>query len=303
MTSHLFFTAPGQLDGVVTGDSFTLTGDEARHAVTVKRIEPGEPVDLADGRGRRLVGEAISGGAGELTVRALRIVQEPDPNPELVLVQALAKGNRDELAIEAATELGVDAVVPWQAERSIVRWKADKADKGAAKWQMAVRAAAKQSRRARVPAVEPLVERSGLCAMIRSSRLSLLLHEDAAGSVADAVHRADLGLGRYRTDVEGENDGGASPDVGASPAGEAARDGGPSSENAAASVGSESPGDGRADRVLMIVGPEGGISQAEVDAMLDAGAVAVRLGPHVLRSSTAGPAALTLLSEMLGRWR
>ena len=53
----------------------------------------------------------------------------------------------------------------------------------------------------------------------------------------------------------------------------------------------------------MIVGPEGGMSQAEMDAMLDAGAVAVRLGPHVLRSSTAGPAALTLLSEMLGRWR
>ncbi|TJY70353.1 16S rRNA (uracil(1498)-N(3))-methyltransferase [Arthrobacter sp. CAU 1506] len=297
MTSHLFFTAPGELDAVVTGDSFTLTGDEARHAVTVKRIEPGEPVDLADGRGRRLVGEAISGGAGELTVRTLRIVQEPEPHPELVLVQALAKGNRDELAIEAATELGVDAVVPWQAERSIVRWKADKAAKGAAKWQMAVRAAAKQSRRARVPDVEPLVERAGLCAMIRTSRLSLLLHEDAAGSVADAVHRADFGPGPYRTDVRGGNDGGASPDDGASPAGS------PSSEDAAASVDSESSSDGRADRVLMIVGPEGGISQAEVDAMLDAGAVAVRLGPHVLRSSTAGPTALTLLSEMLGRWR
>ena len=104
----------------------------------------------------------MSGGSGELTVRALRILQEPEPDPELVLVQALAKGNRDELAIEAATELGVDAVVPWQAERSIVRWKADKAAKGTAKWQMAVRAAAKQSRRARVPEVEPLVERAGL---------------------------------------------------------------------------------------------------------------------------------------------
>ena len=266
MTSHLFFTDPGELDAVVPGDSFTLAGDEARHAVTVKRIEPGEPVDLADGRGRRLIGEAVSGASGRLTVRALQIVQEPEPDPELVLVQALAKGNRDELAIEAATELGVDAVVPWQAERSIVRWKADKAAKGAAKWQMAVRAAAKQSRRARVPDVEPLVERAGLCALIRSSRLSLLLHEDAEGSVADAVQRAGLGAGANSAEQRGHNDGGAA-------------------------------------RVLMIVGPEGGISQAEVDAMLDAGAVAVRLGPHVLRSSTAGPAALTLLSEMLGRWR
>jgi 16S rRNA (uracil1498-N3)-methyltransferase len=284
VTSHLFFTAPGELDAVVPGDSFTLTGDEARHAVTVKRIEPGEAVDLADGRGRRLVGEALSGGSAELTVRALRILQEPEPDPELVLVQALAKGNRDELAIEAATELGVDTVVPWQAERSIVRWKADKAAKGTAKWQMAVRAAAKQSRRARVPVVEPLVERAGLCALIRSSRLSLLLHEDAEGSVADAVQSA--GLGANRAEPRGTNDGGASPD-------------------GAASDGSGSPdgGAGSAARVLMIVGPEGGISQTEVDAMLEAGAVAVRLGPHVLRSSTAGPAALTLLSEMLGRWR
>ncbi|MET1152958.1 16S rRNA (uracil(1498)-N(3))-methyltransferase [Arthrobacter sp.] len=280
MTSHLFFTAPGELDAVAPGDDFTLAGDEARHAVTVKRIEPGEPVDLADGRGRRLVGEAVSGGSGELTVRALRILQEPYPDPELVLVQALAKGNRDELAIEAATELGVDTVVPWQAERSIVRWKADKAAKGAAKWQMAVRAAAKQSRRARVPNVEPLVERAGLCALVRSSRLSLLLHEDAEGSVADAVQRAGLDAGANRAEPRGSKDDGDSPNKGASRG-----------------------GDGSAARVLMIVGPEGGISQAEVDAMLEAGAVAVRLGPHVLRSSTAGPAALTLLSEMLGRWR
>jgi 16S rRNA (uracil1498-N3)-methyltransferase len=283
VTSHLFFTGPGELDAVVPGDSFTLTGDEARHA-TVKRIEPGEAVDLADGRGRRLVGEALSGGSAELTVRALRILQEPEPDPELVLVQALAKGNRDELAIEAATELGVDTVVPWQAERSIVRWKADKAAKGTAKWQMAVRTAAKQSRRARVPVVEQLVERAELCALIRSSRLSLLLHEDAEGTVADAVQSA--GLGTNRAEARGTNDGGASPDG-------AASDGG----------GSPGGGGGSAARVLMIVGPEGGISQAEVDAMLEAGAVAVRLGPHVLRSSTAGPAALTLLSELLGRWR
>ena len=275
MTNHLFFTAPGELDDVAPGDSFTLAGDEARHAVTVKRIEPGEAVDLADGRGRRLVGEAVAGASGQLTVRALRILQEPRPDPELVLVQALAKGNRDELAIEAATELGVDAVVPWQAERSIVRWKADKAAKGAAKWQLAVRAAAKQSRRARVPEVEPLVERAGLCALIRDSRLSLLLHEDAAGSVADAVEGAGLRAGPSAGE-RGGNDG-----AGALPGGRT----------------------GGAARVLMIVGPEGGMSQAEVDAMLDAGAVAVRLGPHVLRSSTAGPAALTLLSELLGRWR
>ena len=274
MTSHLFFTAPGELDGVAPGDTFTLTGDEARHAVSVKRIEPGEPVDLADGQGRRLVGETMSGGSVGLTVRALQVMQEPEPHPRLVLVQALAKGSRDEMAIEAATELGVDAVVPWQAERSIVRWKADKAAKGAVKWQQAVRAAAKQSRRARIPEVQPLVERAGLCSLIGSSRLALLLHEDAAGTVPDALERAGLRTVTPAGQQRENNDGGLPPAGGA---------------------------DG-AERVLMIVGPEGGMSQAEMDAMLGAGAVAVRLGPHVLRSSTAGPAALTLLSAMLGRW-
>ena len=83
---------------------------------------------------------------------------EPQPGIRLVLVQALAKGDRDELATETATELGIDAVIPWQSERSIVRWKGDRAAKAHAKWQSVVTAAAKQARRAWIPEVRSVVD-------------------------------------------------------------------------------------------------------------------------------------------------
>jgi len=253
MTNPVFFAEPSEFDGVAPGALFVLTGAEARHAVAVKRLAAGEAVDIVDGTGKRLSGTVTAVAPQELTVRAESVAVDPAPPYSLTLVQALAKGDRDEMAIEAATELGVDRVVPWQSERSIVRWRDAKAAKGQAKWEATVRAAAKQSRRAVIPEVGTLVGLKDLCPLIASSRLALILHEDAARSLADAVAEAGL----------------------------------------------PSDGDGS---VLMIVGPEGGMSPQEVEQMLAAGAVAVRLGPHVLRSSTAGPAAVTVLSVQLRRW-
>jgi 16S rRNA (uracil1498-N3)-methyltransferase len=255
VTNPVFFTDPGALAEVASGEEFVLTGAEARHAVAVKRLSPGESVDVVDGRGMRLSGTVVSTGTESLTVSVETIAPEPAVPFRLTLVQALAKGDRDELAIEAATELGVDEVVPWQAERSIVRWRDAKAAKGKAKWESTVRSAAKQARRATVPDVAPLVDLKSLCGRIGESRLALILHEDARLSLAEAVQRSGLK---------------SEADLGQS--------------------------------ILMIVGPEGGMSPREVEQMRDAGAVPVILAPHVLRSSTAGPAAVALLSERLGRW-
>ncbi|MFD1212500.1 16S rRNA (uracil(1498)-N(3))-methyltransferase [Arthrobacter sp. GCM10027362] len=255
MTNPVFFAEPGQLDDVLPGSVFRLAGAEARHAVTVRRLAAGERADIADGAGRRVSGSVRSAANTELVLDVESVVDEPAPPYRLVLVQALAKGDRDELAVEAATELGVDQVVPWQAERSIVRWRAEKQAKGLAKWESTVRSAAKQARRARIPEVGTPVDLKGLCALIGRSALALILHEEAEQPLAAAA--ADLAAGS-RQDADAA--------------------------------------------VVMIVGPEGGMSSREVDAMLQAGARAVRLGPHVLRSSTAGPAAVALLSVQLGRW-
>jgi 16S rRNA (uracil1498-N3)-methyltransferase len=184
---------------------------------------------------------------------------EARPDIRLVLVQALAKGDRDELAAETATELGIDAVVPWQSERSIVRWKAERAAKAHAKWQSVVTAAAKQARRAWIPEVRPLVDGAGLQSAVAAAEFAVILHEDAVRPLRQVLEAWHSGL--------------------------------PSAAGA---------GNGR--EVLLIVGPEGGISPREVTRLCDAGAVTALLGHHVLRSSTAGPAATVLASDILGRW-
>ncbi len=251
MTAPVFLVEPGRLDDVAPGDVFRLDGTEGRHAGVVQRRAQGERVDVVDTCGVRLVGVVAAVGPDGVDVRAQDVVREPVPDVRLVLVQALAKGDRDELAIEAATEVGVDAVVPWQADRSIVVWRGERAAKSRARWLGTVRTAAKQSRRAWVPDVEHALDSTRLAARARevvaAGGAVLVLHERATAPLAQA----------------------SLPQTG---------------------------------EVLVVVGPEGGISDDELARLTEAGASAVRLGPHVLRTSTAGPVALTLLATRLGRW-
>ncbi|WP_136519647.1 16S rRNA (uracil(1498)-N(3))-methyltransferase [Cellulomonas telluris] len=251
MSAPVFLVEPGALAGVTAGGTFLLDGSEGRHAGVVQRRAPGERVDVVDGAGVRLVGTVAAVGPEGVRVAVVEVVVEPEPSPRLVLVQALAKGDRDEMAVEAATEVGVDAVVPWQAERSIVVWRGDRAAKSRARWVGTVRAATKQSRRARAPEVAQAVDGAGLRALVAATResggVAVVLHEEGATPLADVA-------------LPGAGD------------------------------------------VLLVVGPEGGIGERELDGLLSAGAVAARLGPHVLRTSTAGPVALALVAQRLGRW-
>jgi 16S rRNA (uracil1498-N3)-methyltransferase len=235
---------------------FVLEGPEARHAVTVKRLAPGEAVDIVDGAGTRMIGKVTAASSSGLEVECTSMVIEERPHTRLVLVQALAKGDRDELAIETATELGIDAVIPWQSERSIVRWKGDRAAKAHAKWQSVVTAAAKQARRAWIPEVRAAVDTAGLASAVEAADLAVILHENAVRPLRSVLESW---------------------------------------------LPSESADDGVRE-VLLIVGPEGGISQREVTRLCGQGAVTALLGHHVLRSSTAGPAAVVLASDVLGRW-
>lgn len=246
MTAPLFWVDAGALAGAVPGSSVLVEGAEARHAVTVRRIAVGEQVIVADGDGAAIVGDVESADPAALVVRVEARRDEPAPTLRLVIVQALAKGGRDESAVEAATELGIDEVIPWEAERSIVRWKGPKVAKAHQKWVNVVVAAAKQSRRARTPEVAQPTSAKELVHRVADSAATFVLHEDATEPLAGATLPAT--------------------------------------------------GD-----VLLVVGPEGGISPGEIDALVAAGARPVRLGPGVLRSSTAGPAAIAVLSAA-SRW-
>ncbi|QIG40597.1 16S rRNA (uracil(1498)-N(3))-methyltransferase [Microbacterium sp. 4R-513] len=230
------------------GDAVTLTGQEAHHAAAVRRIRVGEEVTVGDGRGTWLTGECESVSPREVVVRVTGRDDVPAATPRVVLVQALAKGDRDELAVQAATELGVDEIVPWQAARSVSRWDAAKAAKGTARWATIAREAAKQAHRAWLPEVSPLATTDELVARAAASRVLVLeptAREPLSKTSLDATDPRDI---------------------------------------------------------VLVVGPEGGIAPQELERLADAGATLVRLGDSVLRTSTAGPASLAVVSAILGRW-
>ena len=229
------------------GDVVVLTGPEAHHAAAVRRVRVEEAVTLGDGRGVWLEGRTSAVAPKEVSVLVTGRAEVPAPAPRIVLVQALAKGDRDELAVQAATELGVDAIVPWQAARSVSRWDA-KAEKGLARWRTIVREAAKQAHRPWIPEVEGVARLAEVVARAGDSRV-LVLEPSAAERLTEV-----------------------------------------------ASV----PSDER--DVVLVVGPEGGIAPEELDALRDAGARVVRLGETVLRTSTAGAAAIAVISAATGRW-
>ncbi|MFP5283282.1 MAG: 16S rRNA (uracil(1498)-N(3))-methyltransferase [Actinomycetes bacterium] len=223
------------------GDTVTLAGEEGRHAVVVRRMRPGERVVLSDGRGHGLAGTVSRVTKASLDLVVEEIRHAPEPVLRYVVVQALAKGDRAELACEMLTEVGVAEIVPWQASRSVVRWPPDRQAKARARWQATVREAAKQSRRLRIPAVGPLTRTDEVSARLQQADLALVLHEEATDP-----------LGSLALPSAGE--------------------------------------------VLIVVGPEGGISPEELAAFGAVGARPVSLGAGVLRTSTAGVAALAALT-------
>lgn len=229
------------------GEVIELTGDEGRHAVSVKRTGVGEQIELVDGHGTRAV-ITVTGVSGKDRLVGVVdcVASEPAPRPTVTVIQALPKAARSELTVDLLTQAGVDVIVPWQAGRSVANW-GKKQDKGLTKWRAAARAAAKQSRRSRIPEITPVADQAAVVALIQAAPLALMLHEDATGKITDQPVA-------------------------------------------------------QADSVVLIIGPEGGISPAELDAFTAAGAHPVRLGPEVLRTASAGMVALAALGAVTDRW-
>lgn len=255
MSAPIFYISAEEYETLTPGASFELDGPEGKHAL-VKRMEVGESIDLGDGTGRRAVGTVHSLTDRGVIVRVEQLREERSV-PSIYLVQALAKDGRDLLAIETATELGVYGVLPWSADRSIVRWKGERAAKAHAKWQNTVTAAAKQSRRALIPEVYDLYSTTDLVELIEEvigqGSAVFILHEQATERLSALARKL----------VEAEN---------------------------------------LPEEIYLLVGPEGGISDREVQLFTEAGAHLALLGDEVLRSSTAGSAAMCTLNVVLGRW-
>lgn len=195
MSLPVFLTEPGGLQNLGPGDCYTLSGPEARHAAGVMRIRVGDNIQVVDGAGTRMSAEVIRIDNGaSLVLEVGTVDHEPASTPHLLLAQGLAKGGRDELAIEAATEVGAAAVLPWQADRCVSRWRGPKVGKGAEKWRQTVLAATKQSRRAHLPQVHELHDTPDLVAAVGAAVLAgdvvLVAHEDAATALSEALQGA-----------------------------------------------------------------------------------------------------------------
>ncbi|HEV7647369.1 MAG TPA: 16S rRNA (uracil(1498)-N(3))-methyltransferase [Actinophytocola sp.] len=238
------------VEALPDAETFVLDGPEGRHAAAVRRLGPGSPLVVADGAGAAAscVVESVAG-KDSLELRISRRWHEPAPRPRIVLAQALVKGDRGELAVELATETGVDSVVPWRAERCVARWEdGPRGEKALARWRSTVREAAKQARRAWVPPVSPPVTTAGLADLVRAAALAIVLDAAAPSGLTDL-------------DLPAQGD------------------------------------------VVLVVGPEGGISESESEVLSQAGAQVARLGPTVLRASTAAAAAIAALGVLTTRWR
>ncbi len=234
--------------GAEVGQQLVLDGSEGHHAATVRRLTTGEQLSLTDGQGTAARCRVTSVDKRSLVAELLEVTTTPPETPRVVVVQAIPKGERGELAVEMLTEVGVDVIVPWAASRSVARWRGDRVDKALAKWRTAAREAAKQARRSWFPTVADLATTEDVVALLSRASVRVVLHEAASGPLADV------------------------------------------------------PVPGRGE-IVVVVGPEGGITDDELEAFSAVGAEPLRMGSSVLRSSTAGVAAVAALLARTPRWR
>lgn len=240
MTPALFYVA--DLTGVVPGGLVLLDGQEGRHAAGSRRLLPGEELRVADGSGRWARCTVVENLRNALQISVVSVQVDPLPVPWVRVVQAVPKGDRADRAVETLTEVGADEIVPWLSERTIVRWDADRAERGRDRWARVARQAAKQCRRVRPPVVT-----SPVIGVPEPAGVVLVLHESAVGHLSGV-------------DLSGVTE------------------------------------------VTVVVGPEGGLTDGELAAWTDRGAIPVRLGREIVRSSTAGTAAVAVVNAMSGRW-
>lgn len=243
MTAAEFLVNPGEISKETK--TFTLDGDEGRHAATVKRMREGEIIHLCDGQGSRAIATVMKVNKHSLDLKIDQFTFEDAPEPRFVVVQALAKGERAELAVEMLTEVGADAIIPWRAEHSIGKW--DSVDKGLEKWRRTSRESAKQSRRAWIPEISNLKSTTEVCELMSQAQSVFVLHESADQALAACAIREQ-------------------------------------------------------GTIMIVVGPEGGISPAELAAFSNAGARVVHMGASVMRTSTAGAIAVGGLLMRSQRW-
>ena len=235
----LFFS-----DQISSGSKQVLQNDEAHHAIKVLRINIGELIKISDGVRNWVSGPIIEIAKKELIISITDRGEIQSTMPELVLVQAITKSDRNKEMLELAVEAGVDQIIPWQADRSISKWQSDSTQK----WQAGIKQSCKQARQIKLPQLVKVMNTSEVVKLIGSEGFGIVFHEGAPTKLSEITIPNSL------------------------------------------------------TAVYLIIGPEGGISEQELELFQNANSKVVRLGETVLRSAHAGFAALSAVQTKLGRW-
>ena len=218
----------------------------ANHLARVLRLREGDACVLFNGDGHDYAAQLLAVGKRELRVRILERSAVDNESPlAIVLVQGIARGEKMDLVLQKATELGVAAIVPVAAERSEVRLDAERAEKRLAHWRSVVESACGQCGRARVPEVSAPARLDQALAGLQGEGLRLVLDPDGEHGLAQLQRPASA-------------------------------------------------------RAWIAIGPEGGWSPADRSILHAAGFSGLRLGPRVLRTETAGLAAIAALQSRFG---
>jgi 16S rRNA (uracil1498-N3)-methyltransferase len=236
--------------------------DESHHLSRVLRLRSGDTVLAADGTGHEYTVRLETVGA-RATGTVLGVATRETESPvQITLVQSVPKGDKMESIVRASTELGVAQVVPVLTARTVVALEPGRWRDRARRWQRVAKEAAKQCGRAVVPTVNVPRPLADVLARDEPADLRLCLWEGAM---------TVTGLG-----------------------GEQAR---PPGTTLAASLPPTLP---PAARIHLLVGPEGGLSQGEVESAQARGWTIVGVGPRTLRAETAGPAIIAVLQARFG---
>ena len=231
---------------LAVGARVALPEGAAAHLLRVLRLGVGDGCVLFNGDGQDFDARIVVADkrGGEVEIIGSRTVDNESPL-RIVLLQAIARGEKMDWILQKATELGVAAFIPASSERSEVKLAGDRADKRLAHWRSVVVAACEQSGRSRIPAIAAPVPLAGALMQLPGDSLRLILDPEA-GATTTALH-----------------------DPGKRP-------------------------------VVIAIGPEGGWSPRDRTTLTGAGFSGLRLGPRILRTETAGIAAIAALQSRFG---
>lgn len=231
---------------LMPGAELSLPAQAGEHVARVLRLEAGDPLTLFNGDGSDYPASILAVGKREVTVRIDARLELHNESPlSLTLAQGVARGEKMDLIMQKATELGVMRIVPLLTERSEVKLDAARAEKRLTHWRAVAASACEQSGRARLPEITPTLPLSAwLDSLVDDGALRLALLPEATRASRELRFTAAGGV--------------------------------------------------------LMVGPEGGLGERDIHALTTAGFAGLRLGPRILRTETAGLAALAALQALHG---